>query len=149
MGYIQARLSHMLRTYNYRAMILGRGVKTSQVFMTLTTGATTLIAALQQVDLRYLVPVMVSLNALVAQCSEFERFPTRLVNVRKSIEILTGLQVWWAGLSMSEQRQQANFLKLVSKTEEQADAEISAWKKSSSVEADDDEEEEKKNEKKS
>merc|ERR1712203_764098 len=142
MGYIQARLSHMLRTYNYRAMILGRGVKTSQVFMTLTTGATTLIAALQQVDLRYLVPVMVSLNALVSQCSEFERFPTRLVNVRKSIEILTGLQVWWAGLNDSERRHKPNILKLVSKTEDQADAEIAAWKKSTSVEAEGDHEKE-------
>merc|ERR1712151_1234820 len=132
--YIQARLSHMLRKYNQRAKNLGRLVKASQVFMTLLTGGTTLIAALQEIDLRYLVPVMVALNALVSQCSEYERFPTRLVNVRKSIEVLTSLQVWWAGLSMSEQRQKANFQKLVTKTEEQADAEIAAWKKSSSVE---------------
>merc|ERR1712048_1046165 len=116
--------------------------------MTLLTGGTTLIAAIQEVDLRYLVPVMVALNALVSQCSEYERFPTRLVNVRKSIEVLTSLQVWWAGLSMSEQQTKANFLRLVSKTEEQADAEIAAWKKSSRGDKGEEEEKEEDKEKK-
>jgi len=134
--YLQSRLSPLLRDYNKRAQFLGRFVKTSQVFMTLLTGGTTFLAAIKEVDLRFLVPLMVALNAMVAQCSEYERFPTRLVNVRKSIEELTGLQVWWSGLTGTEQRQKANFFKLVTKTEEQANAEISAWKKSSAIESD-------------
>lgn len=131
--YAHARLSPMLRHYNKRSKSLGRLVKKSQVLMTLMTGATTLFAAIKEVDLRPAVPILVALSALIAQCSEYERLPTRLVNVRKSVENLTKLQVWWAGLTPTEQRNPANKAKLVTMTEEQADAEISAWKKSSQV----------------
>lgn len=129
--YFYARLSPMMRSYNLRARHLGRLVKTSQVIMTMLTASTTLFAAIKKADLRPIVPIVVALSALVSQCSEYERLPTRLVNVRKSIENLMSLQVWWEGLSPSERRQSANKAKLVITTEEQADAEISAWKKSS------------------
>lgn len=129
--YVHARLGPMLRHYNKRSRALGRMVKQTQVVMTLMTGATTLFAAFKEVDLRPAVPIVVALSALIAQCSESERLPTRLVNVRKSVENLTHLQIWWAGLTPFEQREPNNKSKLVTKTEEQADAEISAWKKSS------------------
>jgi len=141
--YLQARLAPMLRLYHKRAKFLGRMVKISQVLMTILTGATTLLAAIKEVDLRPLVPVMVALNALVTQMCESERFYTRLVNVRKSIEELTDLQVWWSSLTSRDKQKAFAKAKLVTKTEEQADAEIAAWKKSATVDDDAGEEEDK------
>jgi len=141
--YLHARLAPMLRLYHQRAKFLGRMVKMSQVLMTLLTGATTLFAAIKEVDLRPVVPVMVALNALVTQTCENERFQTRLVNVRKSIESLTEVQIWWSSLTSRDKQKAFAKSKLVTKTEEQADAEIAAWKKSAKVDDDSGEEEKK------
>lgn len=88
-----------------------------------------------------MVPVMVALNALVTQMSENERFQTRLVNVRKSIEALTEVQIWWSSLTSRDKQKAFAKAKLVSETEEQADAEIAAWKKSAKIDGDAGEEE--------
>jgi len=128
--YIQIRLIPMLRKYNYQARFLGWLVKGTQVSITFMTGVTTMFAAFKQVDLRPFVPIIVAWNALLMQCTEYENLQTRLVNVRKSIEELTKLQVWWQSLSSPEKRSRRSKEKLVTTTEEQNDAEISAWKKS-------------------
>jgi len=141
--YLQIRLIPMLRKYNNQARFLGRMVKTVQVVITFMTGLTTMFAALTQIDLRPCVPIIVAWNALLMQCSEYENYQTRLVNVRKSIEELTNLQVWWQSLSGAEKRKPQSKEKLVTTTEEQNDAEISAWKKSGKKGGDEEDEQQK------
>jgi len=129
--YTHVRMYPLLQEYHHRAKVVGRLVKTFQLTITLTTGLTTLVAAMPHYDLRPCVPIMVAFVALLSTTLEFENMQSRLTNLQKSLEILKSLQVWWQSLSSSERRLRANKERLVATTEEQADAEISPWKKSS------------------
>merc|ERR1711957_495828 len=98
------------------------GVKALTLTITLTTGLTTLIAAIQTPDMKACVPIMVAFVSLLSSTLEFENYQARLTNIQKSIETLTTLQVWWQSLSASERRRAPNKERLVVTTEEQADA---------------------------
>jgi len=140
--YTHVRMFPLLQEYHHRAKVVGRAVKTLQMTIMLTTGLTTLVAAMPHYDLRPCVPIMVAFVALLSTSLEFENYQSRLTNLQKSLETLKGLQIWWQSLSASERRLRANKERLVSTTEEQADAEISPWKKSSKSASGADQEEE-------
>jgi len=128
--YIQARLSPMMRHYDRRVTALGGLVQGVQLFLSFLAAFTAWLAhGVKGVDTRPCVPVVVALTNLVALLAENERLRTRLDYVGESVEILAELKIWWAGLTEIEKEEHRNRSRLVTKSEEQADAEISAWQK--------------------
>merc|ERR1712048_837458 len=86
-------------------------------------------AALKTVDLRPTVPIIVAMVSMLNAFSDFENLSHCLINMQKALENLKGLNIWWQSLSVAERRATENKEHLVSTTEEQADAYVSAWKK--------------------
>jgi len=129
--YVIFRLQPMILEFQDTARKLGTATKIIQTIVALLTGLTTLAAAVKQYNLQPLVPVLVGLVSLLNAFFGFENIQVRLVNVQRALETLQNQETWWQSLSLTERREFENKERLVAVTEEQSDADISAWKKSS------------------
>jgi hypothetical protein len=125
--YCQLRLQPLIAEYKARSPVLSRRLGSFHFVMVVLTALTT---GLAMTPFRLWVPIVVSIGAAVATTLEWEQLLNRHRNVNKCLEELTDLYTWWESLSMVEKRMPKFKEHLVFATENNNDAEISAFVKS-------------------
>lgn len=125
--YIVFRLKQQIMHYQERSPTLNRLSSMLQVAQYLLTAITT---ALTVSGMIVIVPIPVAAIALITGVSDFEQITSRLRNVNQCKMQLTNLLIWWESLSMVEKRLPVNKEYLVKVTEDNTNAEVSAFIKS-------------------
>jgi biopolymer transport protein ExbB/TolQ len=125
--YCQFRLQPLIAEYKARSPILSRRLGSFHLIMVILTALTT---GLAMTSYRLWVPLLVSVGAAIATTLEWEQLQNRHRNVNQCLEELSDLYTWWESLSMVEKRMPKHKEQLVFNTENNNDAEISAFVKS-------------------
>jgi len=125
--YCQFRLQPLIAEYKARSPVLSRRLGSFHLIMVFLTALTT---GLAMTSYRLWVPLVVSVGAAVATTLEWEQLQNRHRNVNQCLEELSDLYIWWESLSMVEKRMPKHKEQLVFSTENNNDAEISAFVKS-------------------
>lgn len=125
--YVTFRLKPQILLYQelspYLNKMSGRLQVASYTLTAITTG-------LALIGYSYLVPIPVALMSALMSIADFEQLSVRLRNVNQCKMQLDNLQIWWESLSMVEKRLPVNKEYLVKVTEENVNAEVSAFIKS-------------------
>ena len=127
--YVKYRLEPAILHYEDLSPYLNRLVGRLQVINYILTGTTT---ALSLVGYSSLVPIPVAFMSMLTALADFEQLSTRLRNVNQCKMQLNNIMIWWESLSMVEKRLPVNKEYLVKVTEDNLNAEVSAFIKSTS-----------------
>jgi len=126
--YFQFRLQPLINEYKARSPVLSRRVGAFHLMLVFLTALTT---GLSMTSYRLWVPLVVGVGAAIATTLEWEQLQNRHRNVNQCLEELGDLFTWWESLSMVEKRMPKHKEQLVFCTENNNDAEISAFVKAS------------------
>jgi len=122
--YVKYRLEPSILHYESLSPYLNRLVGRLQVTNYLLTAIT---AGLSLVGYSSMVPIPVAFTSMLTALADFEQLSTQLRNVNQCKMQLDNIMIWWESLSMVEKRLPANKEYLVKSTEDNLNAEVSAF----------------------
>ena len=124
---LKPQIIHYQDLSPYLNKLAGRLQVATYILTAITTG-------LSLVGFAFIVPIPVALMSMLTSVADFEQLSTRLRNVNQCKMQLDNLHIWWESLSMVEKRLPANKEYLVKVAEENMNAEVSAFIKSTARE---------------
>lgn len=122
--YLYFRLENQFGWYRKKCKIYDRQHQLLRSSIYGFAGLGTLFAAIEQ---HYLIPIAAAVSTALVNYLEYRRVEATLVGYNQAADALYDIHVWWNSLSVSAQKQRANFEKLVVNTEETIRIENSSW----------------------